>query len=305
MKTTAATLFLALIIGIFSTGCTDSTGQVSDRVEQESNDTRDVVQSQRSSRSDRDEDGWDEHRKNFGERRSSTDSYADSYDARTDDDTYDSWGDEDHDDSWADDQKKNRDHDFHFDFEELVDGETEQELEEALSQVGEALEEIGEAFSEGSNVKSVDYDELKSVLPSRVRGLEMKDYSGDNVRVFGINLSVYEQRYKSNSGDERLEITLIDMGSLANAALVGMDWLDVKIESESSSGFERTTTVDNYPAFEQCEKSSWAEQCSLHVMVENRFVVEIEGEGMTIDKIRDVFSEMDIRKLKNLSDQGI
>ena len=283
MKSIIST-FLVLIFSGTLIGCSSSTGQDTQELEREITSEQDERESRQSTRSDRSDDEWAEHRENFGERRSSK---------RSDSDVTEDWGKEDERDA------------FDFNFDALEDVETEEDLEEVFSELGKAMEELGEALTEGADVQSVDYDELKDVLPSRIRGFEKEQYSGDNVRVFGIDLSVYEETYESDRGNERLEITLVDMGSLANATLVGIDWLDIKIQSEHATGFERTTTINGYPAFEQCEQSGARETCSLHLLVEERFVVEIEGQGVTMNNVRDVLSDMDIAKLKRLKEYGI
>ena len=249
----AIPFFVFLLLAGTYTGCSDSTGQDADYVEQQvtfeqaEDDSRDDAQRER-----RDDDAWEEHRRNFGERRSSTrsdrDHDDDSWDHEDHARDYDdhSWDRDDH--SW-DKDKDCQDHkshckdhdfdfDFDFDFDNLEEFENSEDLEEAFSQLGEAFEEFGDAFSNESGVRSVNYNELKDVLPSRIRGFEKKNFNGENVEVMGFNISVLEQDYISDD-NEPLSIKVIDLGSLANAATVGLDWMDIKIENESSTGFEK------------------------------------------------------------------
>lgn len=318
MKTTTSLLLFVFALSFSLTGCFDSTGQESDRYDEEI--AQDQTDTKKRTRRGGDDD-WDAHRKNFGDRRTTssnsdadTDWSSESYsDSEWDNEEFDRSMDEIKKelDGLVDlDELENKLKSIERDFEErggkiegLEDVDWDQiqtSLDEAFENLGEGLSEISSALSNGSEVESIDYNELKDVLPSRVRGFEKKNFNGDKVSVFGINLSVLEQEYESDKGGQ-LDITLIDLGSLANAALVGLDWLDLEVKSESSTGFEQTTTIDGYPAFEECDRSYGEDACSLHLVVEDRFVVQIESNQMGMKDIKGVLDKMDIRKLEKMS----
>jgi len=305
----ATSLFLSIFALVFVlAGCSDSTGQDYDQ---------EIAQDRTEKRSQRggDDDDWSEHRENFGDRRTTSSRSTNDNDWGSDDKDTD-WNTNDYDNE-IDELKRELDGLVDLDelerklktiereFEEEGNAEGLEELENAFESLGEAFSEVGNAISNGIEVKSVDYDELKGVLPNRIRGYEKKNFNGDKVSVFGFNLSVLEQEYESDRGNGSLNITVIDLGSLANAALVGLDWLDLEIKSESSTGFEQTTTIDGYPAFEQCDRSSRKDNCSLHLVVEERFVVQIESDEMGMNDIKDVLDKMDIRKLAEMREEGI
>ena len=67
---------------------------------------------------------------------------------------------------------------------------------------------------------------------------------------------------------------------------------------------KKTTTIDNNPAFEECERYRGEENCSIHVIVEDRFVVQLEGEDVSINELRDILSDMNIKKLTKMKDYG-
>ena len=307
MKSATSFFVSVLLLALFVTGCADSTGQESEFYEPGiiENDT-----AKKRKKRDKEEAKWAEHRENFGERRSSSRSSRDT-----------DWG-SDGESEWDREEFERNMEQLKEELNGLVDldqlehelrsierefeGRHKEEgfehLEDAMESLGEALSEVGTALSSGVKVETVDYEKLKEVLPGRIRGYEKKNFSGDKVSVFGINLSVFEQEYEQEKGNGSLTITVIDLGSLANAAVAGLDWLDMDIKSESASGFEQTTTIDGYPAFEECERSSRNESCSLHLVVEDRFVVQIEGDEMSIKDIRGVMDNMDIRKLSTLDE---
>jgi hypothetical protein len=68
---------------------------------------------------------------------------------------------------------------------------------------------------------------------------------------------------------------------------------------ESTHGFEKSTTVAGYPAFEKWDKSDKSGE--LTVFVNQRFVVELEGTGMPDNKELQAFlGRTDLKKLAAL-----
>ena len=315
MTTTTSLLLSTFLLALFIVGCSDSTGQ-----DYEGEIAQDQTYEDTRSRKGSDNDDWNEHRRNFGDRRSNTSSADDESEWDAEYEREADWQDEEFERN-MDELRRELDGLVNLDNleqklksierergEALEDVDWDQvqiSLDEAFESLGEAFSEVGTAISGGIDVESIEYDELKDVLPSNIRGYNKKNFSGDKVSVFGLNLSVLEQEYESNRGDGTLNITVVDLGSLANAALVGLDWLDLEVKSESSTGYEQTTTIDGYPAFEECDRSYGEDACSLHVVVAERFVVQLESNKMAMKDIRNVLDKMDIRKLEKLSNADI
>jgi hypothetical protein len=68
---------------------------------------------------------------------------------------------------------------------------------------------------------------------------------------------------------------------------------------ESTDGFEKSTTVAGYPAFEKWDKGD--HNGELTVFVNQRFVVELEGTGLTDNKELQAFlARTDLKKLAAL-----
>ena len=310
MKSATSLLLSVFTLVFLLTGCFDSTGQENDYYEPDV--AQDETVDRKRSKRDRNDDEWAEHRKNFGDQRTTSSRSSSDSDWGSDNDHNSDWDSEEFDRSMQElkeeldglvdlNQLEDKLKSIERDFENRENGEGFEDLERAMESLGEAFSEMGTAISNGVDVESVDYDELKDILPDRIRGYKKKNFNGDKVSVFGLNLSVLEQEYESERGDGYLDVTVIDLGSLANAAVAGLDWLDLDIQSESSTGFEKTTTIDGYPAFEECERSYGKESCSLHLVVEDRFVVQIESDDMGMKDIRGVLDDMDVRKLAQLN----
>ena len=180
-----------------------------------------------------------------------------------------------------------------------------EELDEALSSLGNALEELGESLNERSSVEPVDYRDLRDLLPGRIRGLEKGNYNGERTGTLGIKISKVEQEYESDDGDESVDISIIDLGSLRNVAAFGVDWLKVERDRESNDGFERTTQIDDHPALEKCQTSSQYEKCEIHLLVGERFVVDVVARGLSIRDVRNIVDDIDLRGLEKMRNEGV
>lgn len=178
-----------------------------------------------------------------------------------------------------------------------------QGLEDAFSQLGSALEEMGEALGGNTSVEPVNFRDLREVLPGRVRGLDKGKSSGETTGALGFKVSTVEQVYEN--GDERLEITIVDLGTLRNAAVLGMDWLNMEVDREDDNGFERTTEIDGHPALEKCQTMGSTERCEVHLIVAERFVVDLESKGLSVRQMRDALDDIDLRKLEKMRNEGI
>ena len=173
-------------------------------------------------------------------------------------------------------------------------------LDEALSHLGNALEELGESLNGESGVEPVDYRDLREFLPNRIRGLEKGSYNGERTGTLGFKVSKVEQEYESENGDESVDISIVDLGTLRNFATFGLEWLKLEVDREDDKGFERTTRIDGHPALEKCETTSRYERCEVHLLVDERFVVEIKSKGLSIRQVRNILDDIDLKDLAEL-----
>ena len=309
----AIPLFALLSICLISIGCSDSTGQDADSFETNQEYTDQTSRSNNNNR--RDEGDWAEHRRNFEQKSGST-TLAERNNHRSDRD-YDSFEEED-DYSWNDGEKKRSwdkndwldEEDFNLDelektFEEFEKELDFEDLEVALEDLGEALEDISVSFNEGKSVETVDTDDLRAVLPGKIRGMEKGYPDTKKVGVFGIRVSSVEQEFVNKKNDERVDVSVVDMGGFGGIAASSLDWLELEIDNQSEDGFERTSTIQGYKGIESCESNTWSQKCSLVLFVAGRFIVELESEGLSSKELRNVLEDMKLKRLEELKSYGM
>jgi len=153
-----------------------------------------------------------------------------------------------------------------------------------------------EGGQESGNGEVVNFRELQSLLPDRMAGLERTDFSGQTTGAMGFSISVAEAIFED--GDARLEVVITDTGGLVSIATGIASWTTLEIDRETQDGYERTTTINGFKAFEKYNRRNRRGELSL--FVDDRFVVVIKGRNIEEDAFHEAVQEMDLNELANL-----
>lgn len=170
----------------------------------------------------------------------------------------------------------------------------------AVSAMNEMTNQMRER--ENLRIETVDFRQLRDLLPERLDGRERTDASGERTGMAGFTVSRAEGTYHADPDDrnEQLTVKLIDIGGAGNFAFLGAAWLMAEVDRESSSGFERTTTFEGHRAYEKEERRGDRLTSELQVVVENRFLVSLEGRGVEAAALRRAASGLDFRAMQRL-----
>jgi hypothetical protein len=173
-------------------------------------------------------------------------------------------------------------------------------LGDAMAAMGAA---VGGAANAGKKVETVDYKELKALLPESLPGMKRTDATGEKSSAMGMQVSNAEGRYSAdNGGSMRVKIT--DIGSMTGLAGMAMyAWATVSVDRESDTGYEKTSTIGGYKSHEKYDKSSKSGELS--VLVGDRFVVEVDGSDVDMDAIKSAIGKVDLGKLNSMKGQGV
>jgi hypothetical protein len=163
--------------------------------------------------------------------------------------------------------------------------------------VDEAMGEVRKALQGDGELKEVvDFRELKKLLPERVLKMDRTDYSGEKAGAFGMNMAVAKATYEE--GDRRVEVNIVDFAGITGALMGMASWATVEVDRESDDGYERTTTIDGYKAFEKYNTST--KDGELNVIVEDRFIVSIDGNNLSEKEFKKVLEVVNIKKLARM-----
>lgn len=164
--------------------------------------------------------------------------------------------------------------------------------------LGASTEEAFKQLSNGEfkSGEVVPYQSLKELLPNTLSGMNRTKIEGQKSGMQGMNISTASAEYES--GDKHIQVSIMDAGGSALTLAGVAMWANMEFERESDDSYERTTTIDGNKAFEQFDKNAKTGQVS--VLVDNHFIVNIEGTNISEKDLRNVLSDMNLRKLGKL-----
>ena len=163
-------------------------------------------------------------------------------------------------------------------------------MEEAMNEVQKALQ------GDGEKKEVVDFRALKELLPEKVAGMERTAHSGEKAGAMGFNMSTASAEYRD--GDKELELAIVDFAGVATAMMGIAAWASVEIDREDENGYERTTTVEGYKAFEKYSNKNKSGELSL--LVADRFIITLKGRNMDEKSFKSAIDELNLKQLAKM-----
>lgn len=178
-----------------------------------------------------------------------------------------------------------------------------QGMADAMSKMGVAVGgAMGEAAKTiGTAIEPVDFRELKALLPAGIGALKRTASEGEKGGGFGIVVAHAEGRYEGDGGNLELKIT--DPGNLSGFAAMAAVWMNMELDKETDTGYEKTGTANGRRFHEQYDKGTKSGEYT--VVVANRFMVEINGHGVDMATMKKAVDLIDLAKLESMKEIGV
>ncbi|KAA3634691.1 MAG: hypothetical protein DWQ02_11020 [Bacteroidetes bacterium] len=134
------------------------------------------------------------------------------------------------------------------------------------------LQDALKQLNDGKDVIVIDHRDLKELFPKSIGSFDLVSSESQKTGFGDIKTSVANAEYED--GNSTLELTIVDSGGfgLAINALAG--WTNIEMDKETSTGYERTTTIDGYKGFESYDTAS--EDGSIAVIIKDRVLYSAE-----------------------------
>lgn len=175
-------------------------------------------------------------------------------------------------------------------------GGKKEESEEQKSTLGSLKEfsEKAEEMSKKEAVEPVSFQELKELLPSELAGIPRTEAEGESNGTMGFKISVAKGKYKTD--DKSIDVDIMDLGGVGGFAIAGLAaWTLAESERETDNGYERTIKLDGHKGFEKYSNTDKSGE--LKLFLNERFLVSLEGENLSMDEIKSAFRKIDFSKL--------
>ena len=185
---------------------------------------------------------------------------------------------------------------------ENLQDDIDKDLAEAKDDIGKALDNLGNAF-EGLKKKHnlegkepINFREMKKVLPRNLAGVSFEGSEGQTTGILGFKISTVEATYQED--DTAFEVKIVDVAGVGKLVKNMANWSEFEVDKETRNGYERTTEIDGHPALEKYNERR--EEGETSILVDNRLIVTIKGEGVSERQMRRAADDINIRKLVKL-----
>ena len=178
-------------------------------------------------------------------------------------------------------------------------GDQSSEAAQALSQLAKTANQFAEqaqklASGTAKPVPPVSYQTLIDYLPRSVPGMKAREPKGETGSAGRWQYSQAKVEYASARG-LRAEVGIYDYAFIPFLYAPYKMALAMNVKREGTDGFERTTEVAGFPAFEQWDKGS--RKSKVAVMVGERFVVTADVYGGEDGSARALARRIDLKGL--------
>ena len=148
----------------------------------------------------------------------------------------------------------------------------------------------------------VDFRKLKEALPQELAGFDKGESSGEKNNAFGIAVSEAKQSFRTADGNKRVRFEITDPGSLSGPFALANMWLNIEVDKETSDGYEKTSTVNGRKLHEKWSKSG--QHGSVQLVVGNRFMVDVDAQGIEMNEVKSLIGKIDVAKLEAMKSDG-
>jgi hypothetical protein len=184
-------------------------------------------------------------------------------------------------------------------------GDTGQDSGNALSQLTSAvssMEKLSKGMAETANrkpVPPVSYKVLIDYLPQSVGGMKATEPKGETTTAGEWQYSQAEAHYRSEDGNKSARVGLFDYAHIPMLYAPVQMLMNMKMNRESTEGYERSTKIGGYPAHEKWTKDN--EESEVTILVGDRFVVSTTTHGLGEDSARKIAESIDLKSLAGKS----
>jgi hypothetical protein len=169
------------------------------------------------------------------------------------------------------------------------------------AQVAAAFEGLGTLLGGGKRVDPIAIDQLKTFVPESFAGFAKTSSNAEKTGIGGLMVSKAEAQY-GDGADKTLSLEISDTGGVSG--LMGLaSWVGVEGEKEDDTGSEKTVRVDGRLVHERRSKTGGTNEYG--IVIGNRFVVSVNGQGVGLDELKAAVAGLDLAKLEAMKDVGV
>ena len=161
-----------------------------------------------------------------------------------------------------------------------------------VSSINEAAKKMEENADEAEKLKKLtplSIDQVKALIPNELLGMQRSSFSANS----SMGVSVGKGTYKGD-GEKELNIEIIDCAGEVGAGWYTMRYFSLwNFQQEDDNGYQKTIDFNGGKAIEKYTKSN--DRYEMTYFGNDRFIVQIDGEKIGLDGIKQVASNLNLK----------
>ena len=161
-----------------------------------------------------------------------------------------------------------------------------------VSSINEAAKKMEESNNETERLKKLaplSLDQVKALIPNELLGMPRSSFSANS----SMGVSVGKGTYKGD-GDKELDLEIIDCAGEMGASMYGLRYYTLwSFQQEDDNGYQKTIDFNGGKAVEKYTKSN--ERYELTYFSNERFLVQLNGEKIGIDDLKQVAKNLNLK----------
>jgi hypothetical protein len=167
-----------------------------------------------------------------------------------------------------------------------------------LSQLTAAATQLSKGLTDAANrkpVPPVSYKQLIDYLPKSMGDMKADPPKGETTTAGQWQYSQAEANYRNKDGSRSANVGIFDYAHIPFLYVPFQMMLNMKVSTESTDGYERSTQIAGFPAYEKWGKDGEAEAI---VMVGDRFIVKTSTRGVGEGSARKIAEDLNLKRLE-------
>ena len=144
-----------------------------------------------------------------------------------------------------------------------------------------------------TDTKLISFKDLIEYLPDTPRGWTARKPKGETNSFGDYGISQVSQTFEHEDDDKQIKVSIFD--GAFNSVLSTPFQLATEFSRESTEGYNKAVTIDDIPGREIYNYSN--KQGSLHLLVDSRFLVQIEGSNIEDTDLREWWRSLELQSL--------
>lgn len=171
------------------------------------------------------------------------------------------------------------------------------DTQQAMGAAGGLLGALTSSLGGAHRHDPVDFHTLESMLPSSMPGMQRGTPRGNANQAMGLKASSAEVDF-NGANNARINVSIKDAAAMSG--LAGLAEMANSNESEQGDNYEKNETIGGYRVHEKWDASSKHGELSL--IVAKRYGVDVTGDNVDMDALKNALAQVDLRKLDAMKD---